>query len=478
VTRAFRSTAVRLAGLWAAYFLVAASLLFTFMWWSTAEYLHRETTAVILADVNAFADRYEQGGLSGLVDLLHERVSGGVLDDRGVYLLTDDQFAPLAGNLGAWPDSIDRAADGWYEGPLFVGGLQATARIAHVRLPGDFHLLVGRNVEDRLKIQHRLLQSLAWGGVLVFAFAMLGGLLLRQLILGRIEQIRMVASSIVKGDLSGRVPERGTGDEFDLLAKTMNELLQQIEQLVDGVRNLSNTIAHDLRTPLAELRMILDHILSKGGRESQEIEPAVTAVDRLMRTFNALLRLAEIDAGIRRSGFRRIDLPGLLTDTIELFQPAAEAKNIRLLGDLTPGLKAIGDPSLISQLVANLIDNALKYSPPGGDVRVELRPGAITVADNGPGIPAVDLARATDRFWRGDRSRGTPGAGLGLSLAAGIARLHDGELVLHDNAPGLRATLHWPALREIASFHPPLESAGTAAFDLASDSSHAPEKAS
>jgi signal transduction histidine kinase len=250
----------------------------------------------------------------------------------------------------------------------------------------------------------------------------------------------MIASSIVKGDLSRRVPTRGTRDEFDLLANTMNELLQQIEHLVDGVRNISNAIAHDLRTPLAELRMRLEEMLMRSDRYTAEIEPAIASVDRLMRTFNAILRLAEIDAGVRRGGFQRVDLASLVKDTIDLFDPAAEAAGVNLSADLQHGIAAIGDPSLLSQALGNLLDNAIKYSPSGSDVRVELRPSAITVTDSGPGIPATDLRHATERFWRGDRSRGTPGAGLGLSLVDAIARLHGGKLDLSDNAPGLRAT--------------------------------------
>ena len=442
IRRYLRSTAVRLSVLWAALFILAALVLAGFTWWSTVDYLDRETNAVILADVRALADSYEENGLAGLVEAVNERVAASG-DDSAVYLLTGPSLRPIAGNLTAWPLNADRAAAGWYELRLVKGGATATTRVMHFALPAGFHLLVGRNIQERIRIRGRILETMGWGAAVVFGLAIIGGLIFRRLVIHRVEAIQRAAAGIVEGDLSRRVPTRGTGDEFDLLAETINRMLHQIEQLVDGVRHVSNAIAHDLRTPLAEVRGRLEQMLAGPGRDPAEIEGALADVDRLIGMFNALLRLAEIDSGVRRAGFERVELGQLLQDVIELYEPTAEAKSVELAAELPSKVAIDGDPSLIAQAVGNLVDNAVKYAAPGGHVHVtlEANPAAVVIADDGPGIPAPERSRATQRFWRGDRSRGTPGVGLGLSVVEAVARLHGGRLDLDDNSPGLRATL-------------------------------------
>ena len=250
------------------------------------------------------------------------------------------------------------------------------------------------------------------------------------------------------------MPARDTTDAFDRLAQTINAMLQQIQQLIERVRNTSNAIAHDLRTPLAELRARLEELLrTNPEREitAEEIHKAVADLDRVIAVFNALLRLAEIDSGLRRSGFRRVELADLITEVVELYAPLTEEKEVVFNVDVRGGLAVHGDPHLLAQAVGNLVDNAVKYAPRHGKVglRVVSRDEGhleVVVADNGPGIPDGEKTRVTDRFYRGQSSVGTSGIGLGLSLVEAVARLHEGCLTLSDNNPGLTACLRLPGL--------------------------------
>src|SRR6185437_6306158 len=277
----------------------------------------------------------------------------------------------------------------------------------------------------------------------------LGGVLIRQAILARIDSIQQTVLAIVQGDLSHRLPARRSGDELDTLAHTINGMLDQIEQLVHGIRDVSNSIAHDLRTPLAELRSRLEELsLTRPSSEETfvEVEAAVADVDRVIRIFNALLRLAEIDTGMRRSGFVQVNANDVAAEVVEFYFPAAELKDVTLAFNSNGQVSVSGDPTLLAQAVGNLIDNALKYSRERGSVNVEVKTrsdGAVevSVADNGPGIPDEEKPKVAQRFYRGDSSRGTPGVGLGLSLVQAVAKLHGGTLELTDNHPGLCARM-------------------------------------
>jgi signal transduction histidine kinase len=269
-------------------------------------------------------------------------------------------------------------------------------------------------------------------------------------VLSEIDTISRSAGAIAHGDLSHRLPVSHRGGEFDTLSTTINRLFDQIELLVHGVRNVSNSIAHDLRTPLAELRSRLEEMVvtRPTGEELHEgLADAVEDVDRVIGIFNALLRLAEIDAGAQRSGFVEVNPAELASRAAEFCRPAAELKGISLdFHDGAAGAKLAGDPLLLSQAVFNLIDNAVKFTPPGGHIHVAARRGAsgveISVGDDGPGVPDDEKQRVVERFYRGDRSRGsTPGVGLGLTLVSAIASLHDGRLDLADNHPGLVARM-------------------------------------
>jgi signal transduction histidine kinase len=294
---------------------------------------------------------------------------------------------------------------------------------------------------------------------------LLGGILIRRALLARIQGIQQTVAAIMRGDLSHRLSVRSSGDELDTLAQTINRMLEQIEQLVRGIANVSNSIAHDLRTPLAELRSRLEELsLTRPTTEETfaEIDAAVADVDGVIRIFNALLRLAEIDAGMRRSDFVDVDVSDLAGKAVEFYLPAAELKNLSTSFRDPGPVHVRGDRVLLAQAINNLIDNSLKYVAAGGHITVEVVRGpedtvAVTVADDGPGIPDADKPKAAQRFFRGDASRGTPGVGLGLSLVEAVAKLHGGALELTDNHPGLCARMivecGVAASREPASAH-------------------------
>jgi signal transduction histidine kinase len=449
--KVWRSTSLRAALLFAGLFIAAAMLLAGLLWWSTTGYLDRETDAVIAADTRAIGDRLRDFGLPGAVQMMHDRIAADAApnaDRKAIYLLTDPVLRPLAGNVDAWPLKVG-AAPGWYEIRLVHRDKLHVTRLLHVVLPGNFQLLVGRDVQDRVAIRNLFLRSLLWSGLAVLVLALAGGWLIRRAVLHRIEGINRTAAAIQQGDLSRRLPQQESDDEFDQLVLTINRMLDQIQQLIEGVRNVSNAIAHDLRTPLAVTRARLEGLLRRPGNSeeaAEELSAAMADIDRLIGVFNALLRLAELDSGLRRAGFTDVDLTALVEEAVELYGPSAEARGITLQCQAMPGLRIAGDRQLLAQAIGNLLDNAVKYTPPGGQITVSAEAGTISVADSGPGMTADDRARAPQRFYRGDASRsGVGGFGLGLSLVEAIARLHGGGLVLEDNAPGLRACLKVPA---------------------------------
>ncbi len=393
-------------------------------------------------------------GLSGAIETINSRI-GETADEHAIFLLADPTLTRIAGNLDAWPAEVG-SSPGWYQVPLVQNGKLHETRILHVVLSDDYHLLVGRDVQDRAVIHALIVDGLYWAVGTAIILAVAGGLLVRRAVLRRVEAINRTANAIVQGDLTRRLLTHDTSDEFDQLAQTINGMLQQIQLLVDSIRNTSNAVAHDLRTPLAELRSRLEEILRirpPVDATFDAVQEAVADIDHIIGIFNALLRLAEIDSGVRRSGFRTIELADVVAEVAELYDPVAEEKGIPLAVTAPRGLKVNGDPFLLAQAVGNLVDNAVKYAPLGGTVSLTLTRRAdgqieIAAADNGPGIPDLEKSQVTERFYRGDASRGTPGIGLGLSVVAAVARLHGGALSLMDNRPGLNASLILPAAEQ------------------------------
>jgi signal transduction histidine kinase len=315
-------------------------------------------------------------------------------------------------------------------------------------LPAGYNLLVGRDVAKYESLTRYFWLGLGTAVAILTCVGIVGGILIQQVLLSRIQGIRQMVSAIMQGDLKHRLPTRPRGDELDNFSATINGMFNQIEQLVNGIRNVSNSIAHDLRTPLTELRSRLEELSLNRPTQTEtfaEIEAAVQDVDRVIGIFNALLRLAEIDTGIRRSGFVHVDVTKVADEVTEFYAPAAELKSVRVIFRDSEPMQVQGDPLLLAQAVGNLIDNALKYAPEHTALFVSVHSAGetaeIVVADNGPGISDAEKSKVTQRFYRGDVSRGTPGVGLGLSLVEAVAKVHGGTLLFEDNHPGLRVRM-------------------------------------
>lgn len=452
----FRSAGVRFAVVYALLLAVSAAALAMFLWWSTAGLLDRQTEAAIRADAQGLAERWQEGGLPALVLTIDERLSGNV-DDDALYLLTNARMQRIAGNLDHWP-GIVREGDTWYELPVDRAGTLSMALVWRYDLPDGYHLLIGRDVQVRSQLRRLLTDALLWALVIVLAMAIAGALIVRSLLRRTLANVSTTANAIAAGDFAQRVKLSGRGDEFDQLAEVINDMLDRIGRLMDGVRQVSNAIAHDLRTPITRARTRLEEASLRADSPEAlraAIDRATADLDGIVAVFQALLRISEIEVGTRRSAFAPLDLAPLLADVVELYEAVAEEKGVTLAAEIPERLPAYGDRELVQQAVANLLDNAVKFSPPGSTVRLHaaVTPGGaeVSVIDQGPGIPPEDLKRATERFFRGEFARSTPGAGLGLALVQAVAQLHGGVLRLGDAHPGLAASLSFPAAEESAN---------------------------
>jgi signal transduction histidine kinase len=434
-----------------AYVAVSLTVLLLFaipIQYAWHEVVEERSTERLRDDAQRLQNVLQRHGVESMKAVIDAMVEAQPLGDEKFILLADQSWAPVAGNLPSWPRGIP-LSNGTYALSLNLGKRSIPAIFVKTTLPDGTHLIVGRNTSKYKTVDMLFWLALTGAGGTVLVFAALGGLLIRRALLAEVHGISQTVSAIVAGDLSRRLPKRGDANELDILAQTVNRLLDQIELLIQGVRNVSNAIAHDLRTPLTELRSRLEELgveRPPPARTFLEIEEAVGDVDRVIAIFNALLRLAEIDNGARRSGFVVVDIAKVVGDAVDFYQPLAELKGIAISFQSAEGITASGDPLLLAQAIGNLIDNSLKYAVKGIRVNVARTERTdltttITVSDDGPGIPDVEKTKVIERFYRGDASRGTPGVGLGLSLVAAVAKLHGGELIFTDARPGLNATL-------------------------------------
>jgi signal transduction histidine kinase len=382
-----------------------------------------------------------------------------------LYLITTFAGETLAGNVGTLaPGVLDR--NGWTETVYRrIGAAENTQHRALVRvfqLSGGFRLLVGRDLEERDRLYDVVIAAARWSAALVIVLGLLGGFFVARRVLKRIDAMTETTQKIMAGDLSGRLPIAGTGDELDRLAENLNVMLERIEALMRGFREVSDNIAHDLKTPLTRLRNRAEEALRGGKGEPdyrRALETTIEESDSLIRTFNALLMIARAESG-QAAEVAEFDAAEIARDVGELYEPLAEEKGLALRVDAAVPAPVRGNRELVSQALANLVDNAIKYVGAGKRVSSEIVLRSVSegdrillvVEDQGPGIPEADRGRVVERFVRLEQSRSEPGSGLGLSLASAVARLHGGELKLEDNRPGLRAVLVLP--RASAAFPP------------------------
>ncbi len=448
-----RTTAFRLTLLYAALFTVSVLVLMGFIYGNTIHYLNAQTDQAIQTEMDGLIEQYRQQGLNNLRETLVERSRVGRADGRH-YILSDKNHTILAGNLPIWPAGL-RGHAGWAYVPVPELIRESderpdihTSRVRAAVLPDGSHLLVGRDLDEREDFQEYTLVILLIAAGISLVLALLGGLVMSRGVLRRIETINRTSRSIMAGHLNKRVPITGGNDEFDQLAINLNDMLDQIQQLMEGMRQVTENVAHDLRSPLSRLRSRLEvTLLSPRSNEDYRatIEQTLSDADGLLTTFNALLNIARVEAGAQRDQWEMLDFSALLHEVTEFYGTLAQEKGQCFTEHIASGLTLRGDRHLLAQAVGNLLDNAVKYTPIQGVI--ELYAGIahgmieVTVCDNGPGIPVVAYEKVLRRFVRLEESRTTPGNGLGLSLVSAVAQLHRATLELGDNAPGLKASL-------------------------------------
>lgn len=409
--------------------------------------IESETRSVVSAELTGLADEYERRGLIGLITAIERRLPSAPERDA-LYLLTDRFGNKLAGNLKQWPEDIT-AGSGWVDLEVRRADNDELVPVsaASIRLPGGERLIVGRDAVARQQFDRVLLRSVALALGIALLLSLLTGWLFTRLVFSRLSDIASTAENIVSGDLSRRMPIRGTGDEFDQVAGTLNTMLDRIEELISNLRTTSNSIAHDLRSPLSRLKQRVEALSDPNKSDLDreiDIARATTEVDHVLRVLGQLTEISRAEAGLGREQFEDVDLHQLVADVVDLYEPVAADQNVRL--EVSGQAKPIqGHRPLLSQALSNLLDNALRYAPENSTITVTLAEDIactrVSVRDEGPGVPEQDLPRLQQPFVTLDPARTERNAGLGLALVAAISRMHGGALKARNCDPGLETTL-------------------------------------
>jgi signal transduction histidine kinase len=454
-----RSTAFRLTLVYLVVFALYAASLLLYFALNTDRLITEQITETVDAEIAGLTDQYTTGGLRQLMATIQER---SIRPGSSLYMLTSPTGTWLGGNVGSLGPGVLETS-GWSETPYRRLDEQEMAQhhalVRVLQLTGGFRLLVGRDLEERERMWHIIVGAARWSIALVVVLGLVGGFFVARRVLRRFDAMTATTQTIMAGDFSGRLPVTGIGDELDRLAIALNAMLERIEALMRGLKEVSDNIAHDLKTPLTRLKNRSESALRSAHSEADyraALEGVMEESDGLIRTFDALLMIARAESGQARDDMAAFDAAEIAHGVAELYEPLADDRGLALKVDAPEPAIVQGNRELLSQALANLIDNAIKYArPPAGAadavhpevvlaVRADGDRVLLTVSDRGPGIPEADRVRAIERFVRLEQSRTQPGSGLGLSLAAAVARLHGGELRLEDNAPGLKVVIDLP----------------------------------
>ena len=409
----------------------------------------RQVEAQVRAESDALLQTYQAGGRNALIRALETRAQSNQPRAR-YHVLVAPNGAVVAANLMDWPLQRQREWLRYEFGSYATGAEEEHEAVVRDRLlPGGYRLLVGMDTEDLDEREDLILDGLTWGAGMTLLLGLVSGLALSVVVSQRLESINRAARAVIAGDLSGRVKLQGSGDDFDQLSATLNEMLARIERLVAAISRVSDNIAHELRTPLSRLIVELEDLAAADDPAQVEagVAAALEEAARLQRLFETLLRLARVQSGGHMAS-APVDLSSLLADAAELHGPAAEERGQTIELGLEPGLVLQGSRDLLFQMASNLLDNAVKFSPPGGVIRLGAKRRErgidLWVEDQGPGVPAEERNRVFERFYRSPGAEAAPGFGLGLSLVQAIAEQHGATVLLEDAAPGLRALVRFP----------------------------------
>jgi signal transduction histidine kinase len=450
MTRFWGTVAFRLALSYGLLAIGSMSVISAAFYFGTVGVLERSTDAKLLSLSKRLAEHFESRGDEGLRKEIEQLLVDGIEQDTEVYLLVAPDGRKIAGNIFGWTQK-SAPLDSLTDLAVMRNGRPSLSRLLPRLLPDGSILVVGRDLQDQREIERLVWHSLLAGGAVALLLAIGGALLFRRQLEHRVGAIRRTALEIEAGDLSRRIPISDVEDEFARLNRDINRMLDRIEHLMDGVRHVSNAIAHDLRTPLGRIRSRLEEALQPGNSVTQlpgTTRFAIQQVDELIQMLDRLLQIAEAESGARRQSFALVSLGSVISDVVELYDATAEEEGITLVSRIEGQAVTLGDKNLLTSAVVNLIDNALKYAGSGATVRIQARQERETVSvivqDDGPGIPPAERSRVVERFYRLDQSRSLPGNGLGLSIVTAIASLHWGKLYLEDAAPGLLARIVLP----------------------------------
>lgn len=442
----FKSTAFRITLVYLILFGLSVGIILGFIYWSTIIYKTQQTDDEIDAEILELSLVYQQQGLPEFLTVLSERVDQLRLrpGDPSVYLLVDSRYENVISSIDRWPRVARDGGQDWLD--FEVEGVSTRAKVFDIE--DRYHLLVGQSMKDLTTLKALVSNAMVWGLMLTLGLGVFGGFMMRQILRSRLGAINQTSRKIMQGDLRKRIKTRGTGDEFDELANNLNSMLDQIEHGMEGVRRVSDNIAHDLKTPLARLKNRVEELkmrVSHGSEEETAVDQIILEADGLLATFNALLRIARIEYSEQRKGFDIVDLNSILYDIEELYEPLVEEKGQTLSVEISESMEVYADRDMLFQAFANLLDNAIKYTPVNGKVVIRSFAEAglwhVEIADNGPGIPEKEHEKVVQRFYRLDQSRTTPGSGLGLALVFAVLKVHKLKLSFADNAPGLKVLI-------------------------------------